>query len=174
MALKKVQSLDADTTISLGGYNKTTKKENPTSVEGYYLGSKQVESAKSKTGFSFLHVFQTADGNTGVWGKTNMDTQLKSVPVGTKTQVNHVGLVTLKNGNEMHRYDVLIDSEDTIEVTASNNTLENSTEDFQGEEESFLPDEVPAIRAKAPAVAATVDASRRAKVEELLKRNKNA
>ena len=40
MAFTTITDLSADETISLGGFNKKTRKENPTSVEGYYLGKR--------------------------------------------------------------------------------------------------------------------------------------
>ena len=69
MAFKQIQDLDADVTISMGGFNKKTKKKNPTTAEGYYLGSRKVASPKAKSGFASLHFLQTEDGNLGVWEK---------------------------------------------------------------------------------------------------------
>lgn len=131
MGFKEITSLDAENTISLGGYNKKLRKENPTEVEGYYLGSRKVTSTKNSQGFSSLHVFQTAEGNLGVWGKTDMDRKLGQVTVGTMTKVEFTGMKATKN-NDMYTYKVQVDSDNTIEVKGSDNGPSNYEEVEEG------------------------------------------
>lgn len=116
MAYEELVSLDTDAVISLGGIDSETGKKNPTELEGFYLGYKEVPSKKSKTGFSKIHVFQTAKGNIGLWGKTNSDQQLATGVLGRMTKVTYLNKVTLPNGNPMHKFKVFQDAANTIEV----------------------------------------------------------
>lgn len=115
MGFKQVADMECDTTIQIGGKDKKSGKANPTTLTGYYIGTKQVASAKSKTGFSAVHVFQTPKGNVGVWGKTNLDQKMKAATAGALTRITFVGMVETKN-NPMYKYSVEVDQEDTIEV----------------------------------------------------------
>jgi hypothetical protein len=184
MGFQEVVSLDCDKAIQLGGSDKKTRKPNPTSIEGYYVGSKQIPSAKNKSGFTKLHVFQTGNGSVGVWGKTDLDTKLAGVASGTMTRVTYTGMKPTKN-NPMYVYKVEVDSDNTIDTSA----LEASSSDYAeygdedgdapvgdepteetdpGEEEA-QPDEPPPARAKPPVKpAATPSAAQQAKVKALL------
>ncbi len=115
MSFKEVTSLDADNTIALGGRNKKTGKNNPTSAEGYFLGTRQVKSPKSKTGLAAIHFLQTPKGNLGIWGKTDMDRKLSSVAPGTMIRVSFDKMVPTPNG-DMYKFKVEVDSSNTIEV----------------------------------------------------------
>lgn len=189
MSFKEVQDLDCDVTVQLGGINKKTKKANPTSIEGYYLGAKTVKNPKSKTGLSKLHIFQTDKGNVGAWGKTDSDNKLATVEPGTMTRVTFDRMLPTPNG-DMYKYRVESDDEDRIDppvqqAAASNegdaNAEQESAYADEGEEagvdeEEQQPDEVPPARAKAPARAAAAPSpDRRARVQSLLNgRNKTA
>jgi hypothetical protein len=116
MAFKAIVDLDCDTTTALGGTDKTTRKLNPTKAEGYYLGSKTVASAKSKTGTAQIHVFKTPSGNLGVWGKTNLDSKMAGAIVGMMTRVIQKGKAPTNKGNDMFLFQVSQDDENTIEV----------------------------------------------------------
>lgn len=117
MAFKQVQDLDSETTISLGGVNKKTRKANPTSVEGYYIGKRKVDSKKAKSGFSFIYYFQTPKGNVGVWGKTDLDRKMEGVVAGNMVRASFEKMIPTPNG-EMYKYKVEFDPDNTIEVTA--------------------------------------------------------
>lgn len=180
MAFKEVLDLDCDTTIALGGTNRKTGKANPTQIEGYFLGSKQTVSKKSKTGFANLHIFQTSEGNVGVWGKTDLDRKLRSVQQGTMTRVIQKGTISTPNG-DMYKYQVAEDQDDRIEVNFSANEPTQSSDDYETEstEETSLDDEgssydeTPAPRATAPrSPAQAPDASRQAKVQALLAKSR--
>lgn len=175
MGFKEVSSLDADNAVALGGVNKKTGKKNPTSVEGYYLGKREVE---SKRGKSNLHFLQTPKGNLGLWGKTDLDRKLAGVNPGTMIRATHVGMQATPNG-EMYKYKVEVDSDNTIEVTMTTSDLSGSAESlndsddsdtdayaseaaFEDDSEDYVP---------APAAAASL-AERQAKVRELLSKGK--
>lgn len=117
--------LDCTKTTALGGTDKKSGKKNPTQLEGYYIGTRKVESAKSKNGFASLHIFQTKTGNVGVWGKTNLDQKMTGVAPGTMTRVSFVGMVETKN-NPMYKYKVEVDKENTIEVVGQSNEAEEA------------------------------------------------
>lgn len=166
MAFQEVNSLETDTTTQLGGVNRKTNKKNPTSIEGYLLGSKKVDSTKSKSGFAYLHVLQTSSGNVGVWGKTDMDRKLLTVPAGSMIRVTHTGMQATKNG-EMYKYKVEVDADNTIEVSSSAETEESNSHSgssFESvEDEDDSENEEEALQA-----AALAAAERKAKVAALL------
>lgn len=186
MGFEKVRTLETDNTISLGGTNKKTNKPNPARIEGYFLGSRTVPDQKKKSGVSYIHVFQTAKGNVGVWGKTHMDNQLRAVTPGTMTRVTATGKTrSTKNGN-MILFDVEIDSSNVIEVAGLNPAADDGGMDASpdedssyssdddgggyeaaGEEEQEESEEAP--EAVAPPVTAKANADRQARVQALLK-----
>lgn len=166
MAYKQVQDLSADTTISLGGFNKKTRQDNPTQVEGYYLGSRTVEVKGEK---STLHFFQTSKGSVAVWGKTDTNRKLGSAQVGAMTKVTFDKLVPTGKGKEMYKYIVAQDDADTIEVSVSNGDNSSSYADDDG------PSSAEAEDGDKSDFTSGVDhaaAERKAKVEALLGKNK--
>lgn len=183
MAFTEVMDLDASVTVSLGGRDKKTGRANPTQVEGYFLGSKQVTSKRAKTGYSYLHILQTPEGNLGVWGKTDLDRKLRSVSAGTMIRVTQNGMKPTPNG-DMYTYKVEQDQSNTIEVnfgTTANNiipvTASESSSD-EGSDDSDLFEETPSDEPSIPqpvrpAQAAQVpNAARRAETQALLNRSR--
>lgn len=176
MAFKEKTSLDADVTTPIGGVNKKTGKKNPTSVEGYFLGSREVESKKSKNGVAKLHFFQTSKGNLGVWGKTDMDRKLDGVAPGAMVRITHTGMQPTPNG-EMYKYKVEVDEDNTIEVSApmpwngSDDPApgEEDSETLEASEDTEEQDEDTSV---ALAAAKSAYAARAAKVQSLLKGKK--
>jgi len=181
MAFQKVVDLDADNCTALGGLNKKTGKPNPKTAEGYYLGSKEVDSPKSKSGKAYLHILQTEDGNLGVWGKTDLDRKLKQVKAGEMIRITQSGKQATKNG-DMYKFTVEVDKENTIEVAfpeaeaaehqdTDSYSDEGEESDVDGEEEQ--PDEVPPARTARTVQAATPpSASQQAKVAALLSKSR--
>lgn len=189
MAFKEVQSLDADNVISLGGQNKKTGKKNPTQVEGYFLGSKTVPDKKKKSGEGYIHVFQTAEGNIGVWGKTDLDRKLASAPLGAMVRATHSGFRATPNG-DMYTYKVEVDEDNSIDVNIAEaqksaaQDSDDSTEDDTGAEDTgdddVDSDDVPADeqrtagRTPARAPARATDPGRAAATQALLGSRKRA
>lgn len=140
MAFKPLADLDCTTTTAIGGTNKETGAKNPISIEGYYIGTRQVPSKKSKTGLAALHILQTASGNVGVWGKTNLDQKMPSVLPGQLIRVSFVGMVETPN-NPMYKYKVEVDADNTIQV-ASSEGVADSTEryDTSNNEDTLVDD----------------------------------
>ena len=170
MAYKEVSDLSTDTTISLGGTNRKTGKKNPSSIEGYYIGSREVADAKKKSGKSFIHIFQTPEGNVGVWGKTDLDRKITPSLLGTMVKASFEKMVPTPNG-EMYKFKVQFDPENTTEVTGT--TYTDSSAEYNGvtEREEFDEEnEDNEDEAQALALAA---AERKAKVAALLSKSKN-
>lgn len=174
MGFKTVTDLDAETTVAIGGFNKKTKRDNPTSVEGYYLGKRDVASKKAKSGFCSIYYFQTPKGNVAVWGKTDMDRKMSGVIAGTMTRVSFDKMVPTPNG-EMYKYKVEFDPENTIEVTqltegnnGGGDTEYSDTETTSGSDYEETTDE----NEDAAQAAALAAAERKARVQDLLKGNK--
>lgn len=176
MAFKAIQDLDADVTVSLGGFDKKTRKDNPTAAEGYYLGSREV---KTSYGPAQLHFLQTPKGNLGVWGKTNMDKKLAGVEPGTMIRITYTGMSKAAPGkNPAYLFRVEVDEENTIEVTAavsSNSSARASTSDDDDEsyiDETSDDDDSGDDDEDAAQAAALAAAERKAKVADLLKSKK--
>jgi hypothetical protein len=140
MGFKEVASLDADVTIAIGKTNKETGKPYPKSAEGYYLGTREV---KSKRGDSQLHFLQTSKGNLGVWGTTDLNRKLSSVPAGTMVRITSTGTKPTPNG-DMYTYRVEADGDNVIEVAAqepsddSNDHDSADTDAYEGYQTSAL------------------------------------
>lgn len=189
MAFKEVTDLGCDKAIQLGGVDKKTKKPNPKQLEGYYLGSRQIPSTKSKSGFTNLHVFQTVQGNVGVWGKTDLDSKLAGAAKGTMTRITFTGMVETKN-NPMYKYKVETDEDNVIDVATAEtgDAAEDQPDVYPGDApphqeddveetpldgESDIEDTIPPVRASAPKKAALPpSADSQARVKALLNRNK--
>jgi hypothetical protein len=162
MGFTEVASLDADVTIALGKKDKATGKPYPKQAEGYYLGTRSVE---NKRGESKLHFLQTANGNLGIWGTTDLNRKLASVPAGTMVRITSTGTKPTPNG-DMYTYRVEQDSDNTIEVLAAG----AGSEDFadgavEVSEDSYDEDAQEAVEA----VQVASQAARKAHVESLLR-----
>lgn len=177
MSFKEVLDLDCETTVSLGGFNKKTRKENPTQIEGYFIGSKEIPSKMAKSGFNKLHIFQTEEGNIGVWGKTDLDRKMGSVPAGAMTRVTQSGTKPTPYG-DMYKFKVEVDETNTIDVSAvtapvaaASGYADDGYEDSEvgAEDEVAELEEAPPARPVRPTrAAAAPDAARQARVQALL------
>lgn len=181
MAFKEVQSLQSEVTIALGGMNKKTGKPNPKNIEGYYLGSKEVASIKSKSGKANIYFFQTAKGNIGVWGKTDLDRKMLSVTPGAMTRITQTGMKPSKSG-EMYDYKVEMDDENKLDLGvptaegAESEELSSEEEvEFSEEGSTVSLDEVtPPKPMRHSAPASIPDAARQARVHALLNSKRSA
>lgn len=179
--------LDLGTTlgaVQLGGRDKKTGKAYPASAQGHYLGSRNIPSRFSKTGFSKLHVLQTPEGSLGVFGKTDLDPKMAVVEPGTLVKITFSGTVPTNKGNPMAKFRVQVDKGDVIDVSGLANAKgeENSTDEdtsyYASEEteetdlgeEDQMPDEVVPARAQSPRQTAKAPTPEQiAKVQALLK-----
>ncbi len=187
----EVPDLDCSKTYAIGGVDKKSGKKNPVTATGYYIGTKQVPSKKSKTGLAALHIIQTLEGNHGIWGKTNLDQKMRAVKPGQLCKIDFVGMVETEN-NPMYKYKVAVDQTRTIEVVdgdtsepaaegqeASTAAASDQSDDPEagGDEgdDSTPPDEVPPAQPKAPARPASAPTpDRQARVSNLVGGGKKA
>jgi len=143
MAYKTIQSLEADVVVALGGANKKTGKKNPTQVEGYFLGSREVENKKAKSGKSYIYFFQTDAGNVGVWSKTDLERKMASAKLGNMTRVTFAGMRETPNG-DMYTFKVEQDDTNTIDVpelSAGSSTVGGN--DYADEDQEYINNEDP-------------------------------
>lgn len=177
MGFREVATLDADKTVALGGSNRKTGKKNPVSAEGYFLGTRKVESKKSKNGYANLHFLQTSQGNLGVWGKTDMDRKLAAVTPGTMIRITQTGMQATPNG-DMYKYKVEVDETNTIDVSGLANVSANTeTEDVEASDDNDGAEygdseESDANDEDEQQDAALLAAERKAKVQALLSKGK--
>lgn len=177
MGYKTVTDLDAEFTTALGGVNKKTGKANPKQAEGYYLGSRQVESKKSKTGLAYVYYLQTAKGNLGIWGKTDLDKKMRGIEPGVMVRITQTSMVPTPNG-DMYKFAVEFDDSNTIEVvgataaSAEEVTDEDIEADLAENQEEYASNFSSAQQVTANAAVAMSASERQAKVQELLKKRK--
>lgn len=193
MAYETLSDFDCDKTIAVGGIRedkKTGKKyKNPTQLEGYYVGTKTgIENKLNPEKPNSLHIFQTAEGRVGVWGKTDLNQKMGQAKVGFKTLVQFDKMIPTKR-KPMFKYIVKQDKDDVNEelrASASEEVLANeAVEDTihsaasSGEEEVFEEeaaldseeealDEPAAAPAKAPKAAQAPSPQRQSAVQGLL------
>lgn len=181
MAYKTKFSGNADKAIKLGGTNNETGRANPTSLEGYFLGSKNTKSAH---GPGKLHIFQTPEGTVGVWGTSKLNDLMTSDIVGQMCEVTFTGMIPprVKGRKPAYGYKVRHDEDNTTDVSgidlnaAEPAEAEESDEQYvsnsssgPGDEEE---DEAPIAASVRPAVsqraALAPAADRQAAVQALL------
>lgn len=165
MALIKKITGQSDKTIKLGGAG------NPTSIDGYFLGTKIT--ADTGYGPGKLHMFSTAEGVVGVWGKTAMNNSLTQELLGQRVVVTFLGMKKskTKGRNPFYDYSIEHDPENTMDVSELanwNNGGESSDESYEDD----ITDEVAPARTSKPLQAASSpSASKQAQVRaELAKR----
>lgn len=167
MAFREVSSLDAEVVVALGKKDKATGKPYPKQAEGYYLGTRVVE---NKRGESKIHFLQTANGNLGLWGTTDLNRKLANVAIGTMVRVTSTGTKPTPNG-DMYMYRVELDSDNTIEVAAEQTTTaySDADEDVDGYvvADETTPDE---DEEQTAALLAAEKAAKAAKVQEIMNR----
>lgn len=173
MGFEKINSLDSEVSVNLGGINKKTGKPNPKSVEGYYLGTKtgipnKFDPAKPDC----MHILQTEKGNVGVWGKSHLNPQMSKAIPGSMVRITFTGTRPSKKGNDQLLFTVEQDKTNNIDVgDLQAQDSETYAADDSGDSELFeAPQEEPVYVAPTPpkTAAKAPDAARQAKVQALL------
>jgi len=176
MAFKEVASLDAEVAYALGAVDKKTGKKSPVEVEGYYLGFKIIPNKMAQSGEAKFHVFQTAKGNHGIYGKTDLDSKLMAVPKGTMCRAKFVKELPTKFGNNKRIFSVQLDPDNVLDMS-SQETVQSSAPDDEpdpvDEEESLDDvDEISEADLIAEVKARELAEERKKKVAALLKKGK--
>lgn len=159
--------------VQLGGVNKVTGKNNPTEVEGYYLGSEDRPNRFDPKRPQKLYKFQTQNGDVGVFGKAGLDKVMKGATIGAMTKVVSTGeTLDTGKGNPMKIFKAYQDKGNTTQVTTGG--LDQPGDEYEEVTDEDTSDEVQYTRPTAPStVATTPNAATRARVEALMKnRNK--
>lgn len=157
--------LGTDTVTALGGKDTKTGKTNPTEIEGYYLGSRNVQTSN---GPSVIHVFMTPKGNQGLWGTKKLNDNLNKSVIGKMVLVKYKGKVKIAGGKTQHTYEFFVDKSNVIEVdtlpegdvSADDDATYADTDDNSATEDDDQ-------------AAALLAAERQAKVQSLLRGNKS-
>ena len=171
MAFEVIADLDCDVTFAIGGFNKKLKKDNPTSAEGFYLGSKEVSNPKHPSGKSLLHILQTPEGNAGVWGKTDLDKKLKLIDLGTMVRITFTGMQATKTG-EMYKYEVAQDRSQRVNPPTQSLSPQNSEDEGAGGDEDDDGGGPDLTEAPAAPPAQLSAEERKAKMQALLAKKK--
>lgn len=156
---------NTDKTVTLG------KEGDPKSVEGYFLGTK--ETPDTGYGPGKLHIFQTSEGNVGVWGKTRLNSLLTSDLVGQMTLVTFTGMIQPKTKGKRPSYGFKVQHDPSNKVDTSNVNLAASEDADDSSDESYASEETAeptySSRPTAPKAPASVpDAARRARLQSLV------
>lgn len=176
---------------AIGGTN-SDGVNNPTTLEGHYLGTKTTEGGEF--GPSKIHFFSTKEGIVGVWGKSRLNSLLSKDLLGQCVMVTFTGMIkpSKKGRRPAYGYELKHDPSNTIDLTGLNlnavaesedevTTPTNTYASSNDEETELYEDETPADVVTSSfsksafnnAVKATVtDAERQAKVQALLNRSK--
>lgn len=172
MAYQTKVELASDTTIKLGG-RQENGTPNPTSVEGYFLGTR----ITPDTGYGpgKLHFFQTEVGVVGVWGKTRLNSLLTPDLAGQMCLVTFKGMGPKQKGKSpAFLYSLQHDPANTIDVTslaaAETATTDVDASDYERDMDLEEPaDEIVPVRPTAPKAKAAVPAAKsQAAVQALL------
>jgi|ERR1019366_6978817 hypothetical protein len=126
MSYEKMTDLSTDNVTALGGVNSKTGEKNPLKVEGFYLGARNVQTTN---GPSVIHVFQTAEGNQGIWGTKKLNDNLTKSALGKMVLVKYAGKIKIAGGKTQHTYEFFIDKSQAIDVSAASEGIE----DFGGD-----------------------------------------
>lgn len=178
MAFETVNNTSA---ITLGGVNKKTGKANPTTIEGYFLRTRELGPNKfNRAKTDYAHDFLTEKGEVTVFGKTNLDGKLRKIQPGTMVKVSLDGTQDTGKGNPMIVFKVQQDLSNTIEVAGAQESADYADsgdadyDDTDLDADAKAADEVEPSRVSRPVKAAsTPTAQQQAKVKDLL-RNRSA
>lgn len=178
--MEELSGLSADVTVALGKPDKKTGKIK-TSLEGYYLGTKS--GIKTDHGNTSLHIFQTAEGNVGIWGTTRLDKLISTYSeriLGCFCTVDYLGKEKKARPGKSPAHLFKLSASKTNKINVAN-LQENSSYEEELTDESIndeLSEESEPIAARPVAPkspASTPDAARQARVQALLSgRNRNS
>lgn len=167
-------------TVQLGGFNKESGKPNPSQIEGYLLRIEQrdpgkypkIDKATGKPKPQLYYVLQTAKGDLGFYGKTDIDRKLKGATLGAMTLVRATNETKDTGmGNPMKIWYVAQDKSNVIDTGVDSSTYESaSLEEPEGEDFSY--DEAPAYTPPAKGNTAPPNAARVAQMNALLAKSR--
>lgn len=148
MAFKELGDV---TPVVLGGVNKETGIKNPTQLEGYFIRKEERPNKFNPGKPQSFYVFQTKDGDRGLFGKAGIDREMKKASIGAMTKVVDTGTVLdTGKGNPMKVFKVYQDNENTIDVSLVEDYTQAVDEPETDLDNEDLLDEAPPARVAAP------------------------
>lgn len=165
------QELGDVSIVVLGGTNKETGKKNPTELEGYFLRKEERPNRFNPVKPQAFYVFQTEDGEKGIFGKAGIDREMKKASVGVMTKVVDTGtILDTGKGNPMKVFKVYQDKSNAIEVAEAEEAVASYDDTVVDEEddEQELDVVIPTRPIAAKAAASTISPARQAQVQALL------
>lgn len=175
--------------VTLGGVNKTTGQKNPTELEGYYLRVEGRPNKYNKNKPQNFYVFQTKDGEVGLYGKAGLDKEMKKAVAGRMTKVVNTGqTLDTGMGNPMIVFKVFQDRSNTINVdefnppaqSESTSSGSDASDDLEASGSGDWGDvddteeDLPPPRPQAPRTpASTPSADKQARVQALLSKGRS-
>lgn len=113
MAYEKLNDVKS---ITLGGVDKKSGKQNPTQLEGFYIRKEEKPNKFNPGKPQAFYVFETKEGPVGLFGKAGIDREMKKANLGVMTKVVDTGkLLDTGKGNPMRVFEVYQDSTNTID-----------------------------------------------------------
>lgn len=172
--------LDDIRPVVLGGVDKKTGKKNPTQLEGYYLRVESRPNRFNPEKPQNFYVFQTAEGQVGIYGKAGIDREMKKATLGVMTLVKDTGQVLdTGKGNPMKVFQIAQDKANILDADtlAASNVAPQSDEDYVSESEDSddgeAIEEAPPARPVAPKVPLKApSAERQAALQALLSKTR--
>lgn len=98
--------------LTIGGVNEETGEKNPTSLEGFYGGSRTITTSN---GEATVHDFRTSKGVETVWGKSDLNNKLSDENVGEFVTIKYQGKEATKFGKK-YIYAVTADAENVMSL----------------------------------------------------------
>lgn len=161
------------TPVILGGTNRDTGKANPTELEGYFLRTETRPNKFNKDKPQNYYIFQTQDGERGLYGKAGLDKEMKKATPGAMTKVVNTGKTfDSGKGQPMIIFQVYQDRTNVVQDLGAADSG-SSYEDVSDDSDQGLFEEPTPTPVAAPRVAAAVaSATQQSRVQALLNKSK--
>lgn len=115
--------------VVLGGVDKASGKRNPSELEGYLLSVEQRPNKFNPAKPQNFYIFQTKEGNKGVYGKAGIDSVLKGARLGAMTKLVATGqTLDTGKGNPMKVFKGFQDKTNTVDVSAIDFSTESHSD----------------------------------------------
>lgn len=158
--------------VALGGVDKKTGHRNPTELEGYYIRREEKPNKFNPGKPQSFYVFETKDGQVGLFGKAGIDREMKKASIGVMTKVVDTGkTLDTGKGNPMRVFEVFQDSSNSISVEERVAAIEEGFDDEPEAEEDEEQEAAPvALPVRAPTRPAAVSTDTVSNAQSLLSR----
>lgn len=170
MAYKEINSVGTYNFITLGGYNKKTRLDNPIQLEGYLAGSEEVQDSFNKDKKKSRFIFKTKNGNLAIDAPHDLKVKLSKAKIGLMTLVEFTGEKDVGKGNPMKEFKVHQDATNVLDEETISEIAQYSAQEPDEEEQEEQREEVSAYSSKRSIPEAAPTPSAQSRVAELLKK----